>query len=147
MGTYEFLEHTADEKFHVVAKDLNDAFATSVKAFYEIMLGKQTVAKKHTQEIILSAPKLMSLLYDFLNELVFYFDDVGLILQHVDELEINKGDEGYSLRAILSGDKQYDYDLVTEIKNMTYSDMEIKQCPASSDQDSGNVELTVVVDI
>ncbi len=147
MGTYEFLEHTADEKFHVVATDLNDAFATAVTAFYEIMLGKQKVAKKYTQEIILSAPKLMSLLYDFLNELVFYFDDVGLILQYVDELEINKSEEGYFLRAILSGDKQYDYDLVTEIKNMTYSDMEIVQHPENDEGNSGKVELTVVVDI
>lgn len=147
MGTYTFLPHTADEKFRVEAKDLNDAFATAVTAFYEIMLGKTLVQKKETKEITIRAKRLTSLLYDFLNELVFLFDDEGLLLQFVDELDIKKIGEEYVLTAKLSGDKQYDYDLITEIKNMTYSDMEIIQDTAKNKQDSDKIELTVVVDI
>ena len=50
-------------------------------------------------------------------------------------------DDFFHLHAVLTGDKQYDYDLVTEIKNMTYSEMEVKEV------EDGSVELTVVVDI
>lgn len=140
MGEYTYLEHTADEKFRVTAKDLDDAYATALQAFYEIMLGKNSVKRKHTRDVKLKAKKLTSLLYDFLNELVYYFDDEGLLLQHVDSLSIIQKDGEYELTASLTGDVQYDYELITEIKNMTYSDMEIKQ-------DDKGVELVVVVDI
>ncbi|MCF7798965.1 archease [Candidatus Woesearchaeota archaeon] len=143
MGHYEFLEHTADEKFRVTAKSLDDAFATSVKAFYEILIGKQHVKRVESQDITCSAKKLTTLLYDFLNELVFCFDDADVILPHVEGLAIDKDEDAdeYVLTATLVGDKHYDYDLRTEIKNMTYSEMEVKQL------DNGYWEFVVVVDI
>ncbi len=145
MGTYKFLPHTADEKFQVSADSLDDAFATSVKAFYEILLGKDIiVAKNVSKKIHLKAKKLRYLLYDFLNELVFYFDDERLLLSHVISLKIAKQNfsdgEEFTLEAELMGDKSYSYELLTEIKNMTYSEMEIKI-------EKEKVELTVVVDI
>ncbi len=143
MGTYEFLEHTADEKFHVKANSLSDAFATAVRAFYEILLGPNYEVKQTTtREICMSAKKKESLLYDFLNELVFYMDESDLLLPNVLQLDIKDKEDGtYELKAELAGDKRYDYDLVTEIKNMTYSEMEINE------HDDGTVELVMVVDI
>lgn len=143
MGSIEFLPHTADEKFVVTADSLEDAFSTSVSAFFEILLGNSVyVDNKITKEITLKAKKLRSLLYDFLNELVFYFDSEDLLLQIVNELVIDREDDGsWSLNASLSGDYQYDYPLRTEIKNMTYSEMAI------SESEEGIWSLTVVVDI
>ena len=142
MGTYEFLPHTADEKFVVKADSLSDGFATSVLAFYEILLGKGYEVKSNTRkEIALKANKIESLLYDFMNELVFLFDDADLLLPNVEKLEIWKCDQGFfHIDAVLSGDKKYDYDLVTEIKNMTYNEMEIKE-------ENDSVEITAVLDI
>ena len=121
MGTYEFLEHTADEKFKVTAPSMSDGFATCVRAFYEILLGKEYSVKNNTtKEIILKAKKIESLLYDFMNELVFHMDDADLLLPNVVSLHIEKKDDGYHyLEAELSGDKRFDYELLTEIKNMT----------------------------
>jgi len=147
MGKYYFLPHTADEKFEVLADDLEDAFKTSVDAFYEILLGKQfrrsrTVSRK----IVLRAKKLRTLLYDFLNELVFYFDDEDLLLFIVEDLIIRKETTDdpeiidWVLEAKLNGDKTSDYELLTEIKNITYSEMEIVQ-------NAEGVRLVVVVDI
>lgn len=143
MGDYEFLPHTADEKFVVTANSLEDGFSTSVSAFFEVLLGNSIrVDNKVTKEITLKAKKLRSLLYDFLNELVFYFDSEDLLLQIVNELVIKKDNKGhYSLNASLSGDFQYDYPLRTEIKNVTYSEMDI------SESEEGVWSLTVVVDI
>ena len=141
MGKFTYLPHTADEKFVVEADDINDAFATSVTAFYGIMIGDKPVKEDIDKEIVLNAPKLRTLLYDFLNELVFYYDVEDLLLKNVSSLEITKTDKGeYNLNALLSGEKHYNFDLRTEIKNMTYSEMEIEE------SDSG-VKLTVVVDI
>jgi SHS2 domain-containing protein len=143
LGSYEFLPHTADEKFVVKAQSLSDGFATSVKAFYEILLGKDYEIKHATRkEIALKANKIESLLYDFLNELVFFLDDADLLLPNVEKIDIWTCEDGYyHIDAVLSGDKRYDHDLVTEIKNVTYSEMNIQQ------NEDGSVELTVVVDI
>ncbi|MBN1175646.1 archease [Candidatus Woesearchaeota archaeon] len=143
MGSIEFLPHTADEKFVVTADSLEDAFSTAVSAFFEILLGNSVyVENKITKEINLKAKKLRSLLYDFLNELVFYFDSEDLLLQIVNNLVIDRENDGsWSLSASLSGDYQYDYSLRTEIKNMTYSEMAI------SESEEGVWSLTVVVDI
>ena len=143
MNSYEFMEHTADEKFKVKANSLSEAFNTAVKAFYEILLGKNyDVKKTTTREILIKAKKKESLLYDFLNELVFYLDESDLLLPEVKKLEVRKNDKGeYLLEAELAGDKRYDYELITEIKNVTYSEMEIKTL------EDGSVEMIVVVDI
>ena len=150
MGTYKFLPHTADEKFEVIAPNLSDAFATSVLAFYEIILGpNHVVGEKVTKEISLEAKKLTSLLYDFLNELVFYFDDENLLLQHVKKLIVEPKGDLWILNATLAGESRVKHDLVTEIKNMTYSEMEIKQHTADCNPGSGDdgVRMIVVVDI
>ena len=141
MGTYKFIPHTADEQFIVESPSLEDAFATSVSAFYEIMLGKEQVGRVVTKEITIDAPRLRTLLYDFLNELIFCYDDQDLLLQHVDELEINENNGILRLRATLRGDTKGKYDIRTEIKSMTYSDMVIQT------KENGTTSLSVVVDI
>jgi len=140
MGSYEFLPHTADEKFRVTAKTLEEAFSLSVTAFYEVLLGKTIVEKKQEKTITLQAKQITTLLYDFLNELVFLFDDEDLLLQHVQTVTITKTNEEYSLEAVLIGDVRNSYELQTEIKNMTYSEMEVNFSEEG-------VELLVVVDI
>lgn len=142
MGYFEFKEHMADEKFVVKADDLNDAFATSVSAFYTILLGDQELDSfAHTREIKIEGMRLRSLLYDFLNELIFYYDAEDLLLPQIHHLVISKGGGGkYCLEAILAGDHHYNYSLETEIKNMTYSEMDITES-------ENGVEMTVVVDI
>lgn len=143
MGSYEFKEHTADEKFVVTADDYNDAFTTALDAFYTVLLGDQKLnAHSHTRNIHLTASRIESLLYDFLNELIYYFDAEDLLLTQVRHMNISRGGEGkYHLEAVLAGTTHYDYALETEIKNMTYSEMEIKRL------ENGSVEMTVVVDI
>jgi SHS2 domain-containing protein len=143
MGTYQFLEHTADEKFVVTAKTLDDGFTTAVRAFYEILLGKNIFVKPSTTKTItLTTKKIESLLYDFLNELVFIMDESDLLLPNVKSLHIQQNEnEEFELKAELTGDIRYNYSLLTEIKNMTYSEMNIKQ------KLEGDWELTIVVDI
>lgn len=140
MGTYKFVEHTADEKFIARGDSLTDVFSTCVDAFCEVLVPKQEVKNNFTKTITIQAKRLRSLLYDFLNELVFYYDDEDLILRNVKEMRIKETPEGWELFCIVQGDKHYSYDVEMEIKNMTYSDMEIWR-------DDDYVEITVVVDI
>ncbi len=127
MGKYKFLEHTADEKIAIEANTYADAFATAVEAMHEILLGKeQKVEPIFEKEIVLENKKITTLLYDFINEFILYFDEEDLVLPHVEEITI-EFDQIYKLKAIVKGDKQQNYELQTEIKNMTYSDMVVKE--------------------
>ncbi|MGM5480122.1 MAG: archease [Nanobdellota archaeon] len=143
MGHYHFEEHTADEKFIVKADDINDAFTTTTKAFYSILLDNQTITDfSHTRDLRITARKIESLLYDFINELIYYYDAEDLLLPQVNHMLISKrGSKGYVLEAVLAGTVHYDYPLETEIKNATYSEMCVKQ------DETGAVTMTVVVDI
>lgn len=142
MGDYIFLEHTADEKFKVTAKSIEDAFATSVIAMHEVLLADKlnTVKSKFEKKVHFKAKKLTTLLYDFLNEIVFLFDDEDLLLPQVKTITIEEKEEMFELNAVLCGDKCFDYELQTEIKNMTYSDMKIVVT-------SEKVTIEAVVDI
>lgn len=141
MGTYTFLPHTADEKFEVEATTLEEGFSLSAKAFNEILVGKEEIKEQITKEIHITAKKLRSLLYDFLNELVFLFDEQDLLLPHVKNITIQETTNGYELQASVAGDKRQNYELITEIKNMTYSDMIVEK------QGNHSWKLVVVVDI
>ena len=54
MGSYEFLPHTADEKFVVTANSLEDGFSTSVEAFFEILLGDAVFVSKIGEDLLLN---------------------------------------------------------------------------------------------
>jgi SHS2 domain-containing protein len=143
MGTYKFLEHTADEKIAIEASNYEDAFKTAVTAMHEILLGNEQLKKvkqNYKKEIILENKKLTTLLYDFINEFILFFDEEDLLLPYVTEITIKKEENIYKLNAKVSGDKRKNYQLLTQIKNMTYSDMKIEE-------KNNKIYMEIVLDI
>ena len=57
MGTYKFLEHTADEKIAIEANTYAEAFTLAVEAMHEILLSDQKVKPVITKEIKLENKK------------------------------------------------------------------------------------------
>ncbi len=129
MKKYEFLDHTADAKFLAYGKDLEDAFKSCALATTVIMTDIDKVEKKIEKKIEVTSNKKRSLLYDFLEELIFYLDTEGFLLAEVKELQIKKNNETYSLSATILGDSSDKYEILTAIKAVTYSDMFIKEEP------------------
>jgi SHS2 domain-containing protein len=140
MGTFTFHEHTADEKFSVEAETLEDAFATAALACKTIMVGEVQPPATSQHQVSLSANKLQTLLYDFLNELVILLDAQHTLCVEATDLSIILDAEFYTLEASLAMVSADSVPFRTVIKNMTYSEMEILQ-------EEGKVRLTVVVDI
>jgi len=136
---HEFLDHTADVKFVVTAACLEDAFSEAALATFDIITDVEKVEGKVEKKIHVKAPRKRTLLYEFLNELVYLVDTEGWLMHKVISLTISENDGEFSLDAVLSGDSG-DYEILTQIKSVTYSDMEIIE------GDDG-VSLTVVHDI
>jgi len=138
--SYTFVAHTADESFIVKAKTMPLAFSLALRAFYEIMLGKEQITPRITKSFTIQAPRLRTLLYDFLNELIFLADAQHLVLTRVDALAITPSREGFVLTCTLTGDTLESYAVHTAIKSMTYSQMLVEE-------DATGVTLQVVVDM
>ena len=137
---YEYLPHTADVKFKAYGKDLEEAFKNAALATFDIMTDIKKVKTKIEKEISVKAIRKETLLYDFLEALLYQMDTEGFLLHEVKDIEIKKTDKGYTLNALVAGDEAEGYDVSSYIKSVTYSDMFIKE-------EKGKVTIQVVHDI
>ncbi len=71
---YKFLEHVSDQLVEVEAKDVEELFEDSAKAFFDTLVDINKVEPKDEFEIELTANNIQDLLYRFLNELLYLFD-------------------------------------------------------------------------
>ncbi|MCK5606598.1 archease [Candidatus Pacearchaeota archaeon] len=122
MEAFEFLEHTADIKFQAFGKSLEEAFANSGLAMFNAMY-KEEVKSIKVLEISCEGHDLVSLLYNYLEELIFYLDSENFFLSEVEKIEIDK--ENFKLTAKLKGDNAENYSIGLDVKAITYSDMEV----------------------
>ena len=137
---FEFLEHTADAKFLAYGKTIEEAFSNAAIATFEIMTETQKIQKKIRKDIDISAKNIESLLYEFIEHLLFLVDTEAFLLRSVDKITIKKTDKGYVLHATIDGDNAKGYEVKTQIKAATYADMFIKET-------KNNVTIQMVVDI
>ncbi len=133
---YKYLEHTADAKFKAFGKSLEEAFINAAYATFNIITETDKVKSVKEFNIEVESKRELSLLYDFLEELLFLLDTEGFVLSEVKSLSI----DGSKLKAKVVGDNFKNCSVHGNIKSVTYSDMEIVK------NDNG-YELTVVVDI
>lgn len=139
-GRFTFLPHTADAKFIAYGKTREELFANAGIACFEIITETDKVKQEKSFPIKVTAKKIESLLFDYLDELLFLLDTEGLLVCAVDELIIAETDGEFSLSATVKGDYHKNYDVSCNVKAVTYSDMEIKE-------ENGAWQATVVVDL
>jgi len=104
---YRYLEEvaTADVAFEATGADLEEVFRNSAEATVRVMVEEpDRVERKKKVEVSLANEEADLLLFDFLNEFVYYKDAKKLLLR-VEELRITEGGAGYSLEAVLSGEE------------------------------------------
>ena len=119
---YKFLEHTADAKFQAFGKTLEEKFANAALAMFSIMVDTKKVKPLIEKKINIKGEDKKSLLYNFLEELLFLLDTKSFLLNKVKKIKI----ENNSLKAIVVGDfVKEEYKLLGEVKAVTYNDMEI----------------------
>ena len=120
---YKYLEHTADVKFQAFGKTLQEAFSNAAYAMINI-ISEDKIKNKITKKIKVKGVDKKSLLYAFLEELLFLLNTENFILSKVKEIKINK-----ELTATLIGDNTKNYKLNTDVKAVTYNEMFIKEKP------------------
>ena len=140
MPKYKFLEHTADAKFQAYGKNMEEAFSNAALAMFSVITDTKKINKKTKKGIEARGHDLKSLLYNYLEDLLFLIDTENFLLNHIEELVIHKKGKNYFLEAIAVGDKGGDYETSGDIKAVTYNEMEIKE-------ENGKVMVQVVLDL
>lgn len=103
---YRYLEEvaTADVAFEAWGDTLEEAFVASAEAAMNVMVDDLGSIRKDAKVALkLENEELDLLLFDFLNELVYYKDAKRLLLV-VDSIKIGREKNAFTLKADASGD-------------------------------------------
>ncbi len=104
---YEFLENVAiaDIAFRAWGEDLQKLFQAAANATINTMIENlDSIEPKETRNISLDNDELDLLLFNFLQELVYYKDSEQLLLQ-TQQINIDEKNGKYHLTAVLQGEK------------------------------------------
>ena len=127
MKKFEFLDiTTADVCFVAYGKDLNELFSNAALAMFETMINPNQIKPQSKKNLEVKGNDMKSLMFDWLNELLFYFGAENLAFSKF-EVEIDK--KTFSLKAVCSGEKidPERHEIRTEVKATTYHKMEIEK--------------------
>jgi SHS2 domain-containing protein len=133
---FEFLEHTADAKFRAYGKTLEEAFGNAAEAMFTVMLDISAVKPVVEKKITVSGTDEKSMLYNFLEELLFLLDSQHFFLHSVKSVKIS----GREVHATVVGDTETEYETHGDVKAITYNEMEITK-------EKDKVTVQAVVDV
>jgi SHS2 domain-containing protein len=137
MKRFEYFEATADIGFKAYGNTLNEAFENAGMAIFNIISDTSNIDSTKSISFELSSEDAVALLYDYLEELLFYHE-VEFMLFAEFHVEI---DENLNLKATIKGEAidWNKHERKTEIKAITFHRMHVK--------DSAPVEVRAIVDL
>jgi len=141
---FELLEDItrADLAFRVRGSSLDELFFAAAQALSGIMLEQPGLVRRGRRvSISMRERDLDMLLYDFLQEFVFYKDAESLLLVP-DSVQVSNNTEGYSINAVASGE-QIDrgrHRFTVDIKSVTMHNLAVVR-------NDGYWSATVVLDV
>ena len=103
---YDYLEDigTADIAFEATGRDLPELFTAAADATMNVMIDNlEAIEPRETRRIALKNDAIDMLLFDFLQELI-YFKDADRLLLRIREVRIDEKEDAYSLNATAAGE-------------------------------------------
>lgn len=140
MDKYKYFEHTADCKFQAYGSSREEAFSNAVLAMINHLTQVDKIKKEVEHEIKVSAKREDTLLYNFLEEFLFLIDTESFLAAEVKEIMISQIEDEWHIEARVRGDSYKNYEVVGDVKAITYNDMFIKE-------EDGMWTVQVVIDI
>ncbi|MBI2184780.1 MAG: archease [Thaumarchaeota archaeon] len=141
---YIFIEDIAlaDVAFRAEGRTLSELFGSAAEATEVVMVRNiDKVERKVERKIVLEAGDVERLLFDFLQELVFY-KDAELLLFSKYDVSIEHVDEKFRLEANVYGEEidMKKHNLIADVKAVTMHRFEVRQT-------ADGWQATVVLDI
>ena len=104
---YKYLEDvgTADIAFEAIGRSIPELFTAAADATMNVMIENlEAIEPRQTRRIELKNDKIDMLLFEFLQELI-YFKDTDRLLLRVRDVQIDEKDSAYFLRTAATGEK------------------------------------------
>jgi SHS2 domain-containing protein len=120
---FKFLEHTADVKFQAFGKSIEESFENCALALKETICGKMKVKEAKEKKISAKGEDFESLLYNFLEKIIYFLDAENFLISEVKEIKIEK----FRLKAVIRGDDASNYKFTNNVKAVTYNEMFVKE--------------------
>lgn len=140
---FEYFDVTADIGFYAYGNSLEKAYENAARAMFNVMTDINTVSSIQKREFKIESEDFVSLLYDYLEELLFLFD-VELLFFSKFEVAIEKlSEESYKLNCIAYGE-EVNWNIhprKSEVKAITFHKMDVI-C-----EDDGSVKLSAILDL
>jgi SHS2 domain-containing protein len=141
---YKYLEEigTADIAFEATGGNLPELFTAAADATMNVMIENiDAIEPRETRRIALQNDKIDMLLFDFLQE-VIYFKDAERLLLRAREVQIGKKDNAYSLNATAVGEPldPARHQQRADVKAVTLHDFRIEKS-------EGGWKATAILDI
>jgi len=122
----KYIEHPSDVGFEVYGDTLEELYANAAIAMYSLMTDIDEIEADVERGIELKAEDFQSLMFDWLDELIFLFDSESLVMNKFD---IAVNETNFSICGNCKGGK-YDPSMHVSgiiIKAVTYNMMQIKK--------------------
>jgi SHS2 domain-containing protein len=136
MKRFQLIEHTADTGLVAYGGSLAEAFANAAYGLFSIITEVNKVREVESLSVTVNAEDTESLLFNWLNHLIYIFDVEHLLLKSFDITDITE----QNLKAVCRGEK-YDptrHRLKTGVKSATYHMLKV---------DSDQNKVQVIFDI
>ncbi len=123
---YEFINHTADLGIKVWGESLESLFENAAYSMFDIIGEVDQVQGGHLIRIQLGPERLEELLADWLRNLLYHFNVEGYLLRRfkIERVDVKQGLKGEARGGRLDPPTRF---LKTEIKAVTYHDLEVKK--------------------
>lgn len=137
---FEFFEVTADAGYWAYGSSLEEVFENAALAMFEIMTDTDSVAEEETMKVNVTGEDEVSLLYGWLDELLF-LHDTEFILFSKFNVKIYRTEKGYALEGLATGEKiKKKHEKRDEVKAVTFHMMEITS-------ENGFMKARVILDL
>ena len=126
---FKYHDHTADITVECWAPTLKEAFEEAALGALEVILDTSTVQPIESIDVRVQGIDLEELLVEWIGHLIALIDINSQFYSKFEVLEISKNTEGFTLNGRVWGENidLERHDTRTEVKAMTYADMNIEQ--------------------
>ena len=120
---FRYLSHTSEAKFRAYGKDLAGAFGNAGLALINLVFDVNRIKAKRRVKIRVVSESMESLLFDFLERVIFVMQVKGVLGCGFRKMKIFKSGKGYKLGCVLVGDSYKNYKTKSDIKSVTYNEL------------------------
>ncbi|MGA2681598.1 MAG: archease [Candidatus Bathyarchaeia archaeon] len=104
-GKFEFLEHTADVYIRAYGKTMEEAYANSALAMFEVMTDTDKIAQTKQENLSAEAEDQYALLYSWLEALLVKFETEGMLYSKFEITDWKETEENFKFKAKVWGEK------------------------------------------